>query len=176
MNRLNTLLTDKLVLRKIKITDIEPIFTNWASDPEVTKYLTWLPHQSVEDTKAIVNEWIKQEDNPKTIRFMITTKESDEPIGMIDVVGYRDGIPEIGYSLSRKHWNKGYMTEALKAFIKYLFDIGFVKLSIRADIRNIGSNRVIEKCGFIFTHRKEEICSQLKPELVTVNYYEITKR
>lgn len=95
----NKINTERLVLRKIKIEDVTPMFYNWASDPEVTKYVTWLPHQNIETTKYLVNEWIKQEDNPKTIRYLITTKENDEHIGMIDVVEYIDGAPEIGYSL-----------------------------------------------------------------------------
>ena len=170
------LVTDRLILRKVKLSDIEPMFNNWANDPEVTKYVTWLPHQSIEVTRYVINEWIKQEDDPKTIRYMITIKGSDEPIGSIDVVDYIDGAPEIGYCLSKKYWNKGYMTEACRALVKYLFDIGFTKVVIEADVRNIGSNRVIEKCGFKFTHKEDkEHSSPLKPEPITVNWYEITK-
>ena len=176
MDNKSLLVTERLILRKIKVEDVEPMFNNWASDPEVTKFVTWLPHQNKEVTKYLVNEWIKQEEDPKTIRYMITTKDKDEPIGMIDVVGYIDGAPEIGYSLSRKYWNKGYMTEACKAFIDYLFDIGYSKIVIEADVRNLGSNRVIEKCGFSFTHKeRKEHSSEFKPEPITVNWYEIVK-
>ena len=175
-NKKDILTTDRLVLRKLRKEDTEAVFNNWASDPEVTKYVTWLPHENIETTKMVVDMWIKEENNPKTIRFVITTKDSDEPIGMIDVVDYYDGAPEIGYSLSRKHWNKGYMSEACKAFVNYLFDLGFKKILIRADIRNIASNRVIEKCGFAFTHREDlKHCSQFKPEPITVNWYELMK-
>lgn len=171
-----TLETERLVLRKVRHEDAEPMFRNWASDPEVTKYVTWLPHGSVQITSMIVEQWIKEEGDPKAIRYMITTKESDEPIGSIDVVDYVDGVPEIGYCLSRKHWGKGYMTEACKAFVQYLFDIGFEKVVIEAHVENAASNRVIEKCGFVFTHREsKEHCSPLKPEPITVNWYEINK-
>jgi len=170
------LITDRLILRKVKMEDIEPMFNNWASDPEVTKYLTWLPHENIETTRFIVNNWLKQEADSRTTRFIITIKGSDEPLGSIDVVDYIDGAPEIGYCLSRKYWGKGYMTEACKAFINHLFDIGFTKVVIEADVRNIGSNRVIEKCGFSFTHKEEkEHCSKFKPEPITVNWYEIIK-
>ena len=56
----------------------------------------------------------------------VTLKDGDEPIGAIDVVNYIDGDPEIGYCLSKKYWNQGLMTEACKAFAKYLF-INFIK-------------------------------------------------
>ena len=170
------LITERLTLRKPKIEDIEPMFTNWASDPEVTKYLTWLPHESTEITKIIVNRWLEEEKDPKTVRYIITLKGSDEPLGSIDVVDYVDGVPEIGYCISRKVWNKGYMTEACMAFIEYLFDLGHNKVIIEAQVENIASNRVIEKCGFKFTHTEhKEQNSSLKPWPIDVNWYEITK-
>ncbi len=169
--------TERLLLRKLRAEDAEPIFKNWASDPEVTKYLTWNPHENIEATKQIVYRWLEEEKDPNTFRFVITLKDIGEPIGLIDVVGYIDGSPEIGYCLSRKYWNQGYMTEAFKAFIKYLSNVGFSKVLIEAAVENIGSNRVIEKCGFTFTHQERlEHQSTFKPEPVTVNWYELVKK
>lgn len=168
--------TSRLLLRKFVIEDAEKMFSNWAFDPEVTKYMTWLPHENVETTKKIIQLWLEEYENPKTHRFAITLKDTGELIGSIDVVNYINSVPEIGYCLSRKYWNKGYMTEAAKAFIEYLFSKGFKEIVIEADVRNIGSNRVIEKCGFIFTHKEEkEHCSSFKPEPITVNWYKLTK-
>ncbi len=172
----NTLILDKILLRKVKKEDVEPMFRNWASDPEVTKYLTWPPHENIEVTKRVVDCWLKEEKDPKTIRFIITLKDNDEPIGCIDVVGYIDDNPEIGYCLARKYWNQGLMTEACKALIKYLFDIGFKKIFIKAMVENIGSNKVIEKCGFKFTHQQHlEHQSAFKAEPATLNCYELIK-
>ena len=173
---MNKLITDRLILRKPRLEDIEPMFYNWANDPEVTKYMTWLPHESIEVTKMIMNRWLEEESDPKTVRFVIAIKETNEPIGSIDIVDYVDGCPEIGYCLSRKYWNKGYMTEVCNAFIDYLFAIGFKRIVIEADERNIGSNRVIEKCGFKFTHKEaKEHCSSFKPEPIVVNWYELNR-
>ena len=172
----HTVETERLVLRKVRMEDAEPMFCNWASDPEVAKYVTWPAHENIQTTKAIIRQWIKEENDPKTIRYMIATKESDEPIGAIDVVDYVEGAPEIGYCLSRRYWGKGYMTEACKAFVRYLMDIEFNKIVIEANVENFASNRVIEKCGFVFTHQEnKEHCSPLKPEPITVNWYEIKK-
>lgn len=167
---------ERLSLRKLKETDVEAIYNNWASDPEVTKYLTWCTHENIDVTKTIVDMWLKEESNPKTIRFIITEKGSDEAIGSIDVVNYHEGQPEVGYCLSRKHWNKGYMTEVVKEFIKILFDKGFHTIYICANENNISSNRVIEKCGFVFAHKEaRDKTSIFKPEPVTVNWYKINK-
>ena len=176
MNEKERLITDRLILRKFKREDAEPMYRNWGSDPEVAKYTLWTAHESVEVTKKLVDIWLEEYKDPKTVRFVITFKGSDEPIGSIDIVNYKDNVPEIGYCLTRKYWNKGIMTEACKAFISYLFELGYSKILIRADVRNIGSNRVIEKCGFIFTHKEMIECrSEAKPESVEVNWYELNK-
>lgn len=168
--------TKRLLLRKLKETDAEPIFRNWASDPEATKYLTWNPHENVEATKQLVRFWLEEEKKPETIRFLITLIDKDEPIGCIDVVRYIEGNPEIGYCLSRKYWNQGLMTEACKAFIQYLFDAGFQKILIKAMEENVGSNRVIEKCGFMFVGKERvDHQSESKPNPATLNYYELVK-
>lgn len=168
--------TERLLLRHFVIEDAERMFNNWANDPEVTKYMTWNPHENVEQTKSILNIWLEEYKKPNCYRFCIVLKENSDLIGSIDVVDYVDGCPEIGYCLSRKYWNNGYMTEAVKAFIDYLFNVGFEKLVIEANVNNIASNKVILKCGFKFTHQEaKEHCSIFKPEPIVCNWYELIK-
>lgn len=176
-NKKETLITDRLVLRKLRKDDAEAMFRNWDSDPEVAKYTLWVAHENVDVTKKLVDSWLIEEKGGKIIRFIITLKGSNEPIGAIDTVNFRDDIPEIGYCLSRKCWGKGYMSEACKAFINYLFELGYPKIRIRADERNIGSLKVIEKCGFKFTNiERIEHCSLVRPESVVVRWYELNKK
>ena len=166
--------TSRLLLRRFTIDDAKDMYENWASDEKVTKFLTWNAHDSIDVTKFILNLWVKEYENPNTIRFAITLKDSNEVIGAIDVVNYVNGNPEIGYCLSRKHWNKGYMSEACNAFIKYLFDKGFNKIVIEANVNNIASNKVIMKCGFKFVKKETKPHRSIfKKESVTVNWYRI---
>jgi ribosomal-protein-alanine N-acetyltransferase len=167
--------TKRFILRPYQNSDLEAIFYNWANDDEVTKYLTWPTHKSLEDTKQILNIWLEEEKKTVTHRFCIVPKGEDKPIGAIDIPCMHDNIPEIGYCLSRKYWNQGIMTEVCHAYIDYLFSIGYTEIIICADERNIASNRVIEKCGFTFTLKETKICSSFKPYEVTVNCYKITK-
>lgn len=168
--------TERLILRKPRLSDAEAMFNNWASDTEVTKFLSWNPHGSVEVTKKLLSIWTKEAEDPNVFRFFITIKGSDEPWGSIDVVKIHDGAPEIGYCLSSKKWNKGYMTEACKALIDYLFSLGYKKVTIRANEDNIGSNRVIQKCGLKLTHKEhEDKVSESKPFPAVINNYEISK-
>ena len=173
---LGILSTERLILRRLTNEDANSIYNNWANDPEVTKYVTWNEHKSIEDTKQILAIWLKEYKEPKTIRYGIVLKENNELIGAIDVVDYIDNNPEIGYCLSRKYWNKGYMTEACKAVVEYLFAIGYKTILIEADERNIGSNRVIEKVGFKYTNKETKPCSSFKPDIITVNWYKIIKK
>lgn len=167
-----TLTTDRLVLRPVRMEDAEPMFLNWANDPEVTKYMTWEPHENIEVTKQVINYWLKKYEEPDTVRFAITLKGSDEPFGTIDIVEFIDDTPVIGYCLSRKLWNKGYMTEACKAVIKYVFSLGYKRIIIEAVDENIGSNRVIQKCGFKLVEKRNE---KFKGQIVTINQYEINR-
>ena len=172
----DTIKTSRLLLRKLKKEDAEAMFTNWDSDPEVAKYTLLKAHESVIETKKLVDMWLKEEKEGQVIRFIITEIGSDEPVGSIDTVRFINGVPEIGYCLSRKYWNKGYMSEACQAFINYLFEQGYKKILIRADVRNTGSLRVIEKCGFKYSHDEFIECrSSLRPESATVSCYELSK-
>ena len=94
---------------------------------------------------------------------------------MIDVINYQNDIPAIGYCLSRRMWGQGLMTEACKRLITYLFDIGFKEIMIKAVEENIGSNRVIQKCGFQYVGKETKEHSKLKPQIVTINEYKLLK-
>ena len=172
MERLEIIETSRTILRKFKLGDEYEMFSNWASDPEVVKYLTWPIHENIETTRSIVQSWVNQYQDPTTIRYGITLKENGELVGGIDVVKYIDGVPEVGYCMAKKCWNKGIMTEVFSAFKDYLFTLGFEKIMIRAEVPNIGSNRVIQKNGFQFVGVKQEI---KQDQLVDINYYELSR-
>ena len=55
-----TIMTDRLILRKFEYSDADDMFKNWANDSEVTKFLTWQPHNNVEVTKAIIEQWVNE--------------------------------------------------------------------------------------------------------------------
>lgn len=171
MKKKSTIETERIILREFKLGDEYEMFSNWASDPEVVKYLTWPIHENIEVTRSIIQSWVNQYQDPTTIRFGITLKDTGELVGGIDVVHYFDGVPEVGYCLAKKCWNKGIMTEVFSAFRDYLFTLGFKKITIRAQVENIGSNRVIQKCGFKFV----ETVHLNEPRSCDVNCYELSR-
>lgn len=165
--------TARLTLRHLREGDEGAIFNNWARDPEVTRYLTWNPHTDVSVTRAVLSNWLREYSDQRTFRWGIEEKASGELVGMIDVVGYHRGSPVIGCCLSRSRWGRGYMTEALGAVITELRAEGFGTVVIEAADGNIGSNRVIEKCGFELVGTWEEKYSDFKDEILPINSYRL---
>lgn len=145
-----TLETDRLILRAFKIEDTKDMYTNWATDHEVCKFLSWKPHQNIEETKQVISTWIEAYSKASNYNWVIELKESGEAIGGISVVSLEEKHENcsIGYNLSRSHWNKGITTEALKAVIRYLItEVQFNRIEARFDTHNGASGEVMKKSG-----------------------------
>lgn len=142
--------TGRLLLRKFQLDDAYDMFKNWANDSEVTKFLSWKPHDNVEATKSIVAQWVKEYENNNVYNWAIELKEIGEVIGGISIVKLDEIYYscEIGYCISRAYWNKGITSEALKAVINYLFsEVGFNRIVAKHDTNNIASGKVMIKSG-----------------------------
>ena len=153
-----TIETSRLILRRAVRDDAEPMFRNWASDPEVTKYLTWPTYEKVETAHQILDLWASEYEKPNYYQWMIVLKELEEPIGSISVVRQNDRVEEaeIGYCIGSHWWHMGIMTEALNAVIEYLFtEVGMNRVAARHDPNNPHSGGVMRKCGMKYegTHR-----------------------
>lgn len=145
-----TLETGRLILRRAIPEDAIPMFHNWASDPEVTKYLTWPTHDNVEISRLVLESWIGGYEKVDFYQWMIIVKEQGEPIGSISVVRQNEqiGEAEIGYCIGRAWWHRGITTEALTAVMEYLFtDVGMNRITARHDLNNPHSGGVMKKCG-----------------------------
>ena len=145
--------TDRLILRRAVGEDAQPMFRNWASDPEVTKYLTWPHYQNVENAYSVLDMWISEYEKPNFYQWMIVLKELNEPIGSISVVDQNDSVEaaEIGYCIGRRWWHQGIVSEALAAAIGYLFEeVGMNRITARHDPNNPHSGGVMRKCGMTY--------------------------
>ena len=70
--------TEHLILRYLQDDDLESVFYNYANDDEVTKYLTWPTHKTIEDTKRIFNVWKNQDELIQKYHYFIVIKETNE--------------------------------------------------------------------------------------------------
>lgn len=146
-----TLETKRLILRRFTVRDADAMYTNWASDPEVTRYLTWPVHAGVETSRAVLADWTAAYAQESCYQWAIVLKDrADEPVGSIGAVDVSDDIAavQIGYCLGRRWWHQGIMSEALGAVMDFFFDaVGCNRVAGRHDPRNPHSGMVMQKCG-----------------------------
>lgn len=139
--------TERLFLHKPRMDDAPAIFSAYAQDLVVTRYMTWRPHKNVEETYCIVELMLKLWDDDEAYSYVITLKNSDSAIGMIAMHpnGFKIGI---GYVLARQYWGKGYTTEAALAVTNWLLkQPDIYRVFATCDIENPASARVMEKVG-----------------------------
>jgi RimJ/RimL family protein N-acetyltransferase len=139
--------TERLILRRPRKDDAPAIFSAYAQDTEVTRYMTWRPHKNVEATYHIVQLMLKLWDEGKDYSYVITLKNADSAIGMIAMhpEGFRVAI---GYVLARQYWGKGYITEAAQTVTDWLLaQPDIYRVFATCDIENPASARVMEKIG-----------------------------
>lgn len=139
--------TERLTLRPFRESDARAMFENWAGDPEVTKYLTWTPHKNVEETRkrCSVVESMSAQGN----YYHWAIEFEGELIGDIEL-GEIDWTEtgNVGYCMAKKYWGKGLMTEAFREAIRFAFEeVGLHRIEGMHAAFNIGSSRVMEKCG-----------------------------
>lgn len=151
--------TERLLLRKYKITDAEDMFLNWASSTAVTRFLTWEPYRRTTDVRAYIKNRMESYSNKNVYDWVIEWKENHQVIGDISVVKFNEETKtaEIGYCLGEAYWHKGIMTEALRAVIRYLIrEVGVETIIGCHDTRNVCSGKVMEKCGLKYTETVEQ--------------------
>ena len=139
--------TERLILRKPVLEDAEVIFETYAHDEEVTRYLTWVANKNIEETRNYVERALAAWDRGSEFSWAITIKETGQLIGMIGtrIDSY---LANLGYVLARAYWNKGYMSEAVKAVAHWaLSQEEIYRVWAVCDVENVASARVLEKAG-----------------------------
>ena len=142
--------TPRLLLRRFSIGDVEDMYENWASDPEVTRFLTWPVHSGADVTRGVLKDWISKYKDGGYFQWAMELKETGKVIGDISVVRLREdiGAADMGYCMGRAWWGQGLMPEALKAVMEYLFDVvGLNRIAACHDVNNPKSGRVMDKAG-----------------------------
>ena len=142
--------TARLILRPFVKEDAPAMYRNWASDPEVTKFLSWPTYKTVDTAYEILNIWVPQYRDDTFYQWAIELKEIGEVIGSISVVNFdeRVDMAEIGFCIGRSWWGQGIMTEAFQAVIDFLFgEVGVLRIEAGHDPNNPTSGAVQRKCG-----------------------------
>ena len=140
----NTIKTARLVLRRFQFSDHTDMF-QWASDPDVVKYLSYAPHKTINETKAVLKSWIKNYSKTTTYNWAIEFQ--GVVIGNIAVVTQDDECftCHLGWQIDKPYWNKG----------------------------NIGSSKVMQKIGMTLEGTFRRYCYQKDGSIGDKFYYAI---
>jgi len=142
--------TERLILRRPVFPDDGPfIHLAYASDPQVTRFDAWRPHYDVAETLRSLWATLGANDAGREHPWLLTDRASGEVLGMITL--YSDATDwrfRLGYSLARRHWGHGLMTEAAQAVVNTALTLpGIQRIWAVVDLENAASLRVLEKCG-----------------------------
>lgn len=139
--------TRRLLLRKPLPKDADAIFHTYAQDREVTRYLVWSPHSSIEVTRQFIADCENRWSDGKAFPYAITRKPDRELLGMIEFRpnGHR---VDFGFVLARPHWGQGLMPEAISALVSILLaQPSIYRVEATCDFENKASARALEKAG-----------------------------
>ncbi len=148
MNAPERLETARLLLRRPSLADAESVFSRYASDPDVTRFLGWPMHRSIEDTRRFLEfselEWERWPAGP----YLIESRDDRRLLGSTGLGFETPFRAATGYLLARDAWGLGYASEALQAIVALAPDIGVRRLYALCHPEQLASQRVLEKNGF----------------------------
>lgn len=137
---------EKMSLQPLTSLNIDD-FMEWATDEEVTQYMMWDTYSSRSAAEYFFANVVDSHPWFKAIYL------GDKVIGSMTLDkgrGAHSCKAELGYVLTRKYWGKGYATQAIKLALETGFeDLNVERIEAFVDPSNIGSQRVLEKNGFL---------------------------
>lgn len=149
--------TDRLLFRPFGLSDAEAYF-EMDKNPEVHKYLWQKPYTNISEIYDYIAMVRQQYIEHNIGRFSTILKETNELIGWTGikyvtahVENGNTNFYDYGYRLNERFWNKGYATEASKAWLDYGFNkMKIDKMNAYTHAQNGASNHVLQKVGFSF--------------------------
>ena len=140
--------TPRLLLRRLCEGDARQMYENWASDPQVTRYLTWEPYADADAARAYLEALVKNYARDDFYDWGIEFEGA--LVGDISVVRLdaENCGCWLGYCIGRAWWGRGIVAEALRAVIDFLFEnVGLERIAAMHDRENPNSGKVMRKAG-----------------------------
>ena len=161
--------TERLIIDQIKETDKEDYFINISHDKKVLDTFICRYADSLEEFDF--SSYPGRQD-----LFAIRLKETERLIGIVNFFDEKDGVCEIGYGIGSGYWGHGYVTEAVRRFLAYLFrEKGMRTVYASFFTGNEASRHVMEKCGMTYNHVSEKELTYLGIER-DLTYYAIHRK
>lgn len=172
----NELFTERLHLRKMKVSDSPVLFKIW-SDPDVTKFMNISRFTNESQAKEMIEILDELSQTNKAIRYSMIDLKSNEIVGTcgFNSIDFENARVEIGYDIAKIHWGMGYAPEGIRALIKYAFeDLQLNRIEAKVEPANLNSIKVLQKLNFTFegTLRQYE---KSKDNFIDINMYSLLK-
>ena len=142
--------TPRLILRDIRMEDVQEYYERLWGDGDVCRYLLHNPHQDIGESYEQIQEILRQYEAGKFYRWGITEKGDDSLIGIIGLVRIDEETSQcsFAYLLACDYWNRGYGTEALREVIRFAFEELELKRIVADHMaENPASGAVMRKAG-----------------------------
>jgi [ribosomal protein S5]-alanine N-acetyltransferase len=150
MSDIEVLNGPQVTLRAPTLDDAELLFERTASDPEVSRYMSWRPHPDVDETRRVIREIF----NVGGETTWLIELRGGGPIG---VCGWRRPQPhiiDIGYCLGRQWWRQGIMSEVMQLLLdKAQRDPSVYRVTAHCHVDNSSSARLLERSGLTLEGR-----------------------
>jgi ribosomal-protein-alanine N-acetyltransferase len=154
----NIIETERLILRPLTLADADTAYHGWTGDREVAKYVSWLPHHSINDTiewlKEVEWKWDSTGNILKNDNYIwgFVLKETDALFGSGGLIWEEEWrLFQVGYNIMKMHWNCGYTTEAMREILTFAtVNLGIRKVAGGHAKENLASAKVLEKLGFTY--------------------------
>lgn len=153
-----TLETDRLCLRELRPEDRDDLYTIFSLE-EVVRYYGMAPFKDVKRSGSVLKRRIKLFHIDNGIAWGLALKDSDQLIGACRFKSWekKSQVSELAYELHPDYWNQGLMTEAVRTVVEYGFDVADLnRIEAWASTENVGSIKVLEKCGFQYEGTQRE--------------------
>jgi [ribosomal protein S5]-alanine N-acetyltransferase len=145
---LETVQTARLLLARPRATDVEAIFRRYAADPDVTRYVGWPRHKTVDDTRGFLAFSDAQWDQWPAGPYLAWSRSDGALLGSTGLMFETPDRAMTGYVFAADAWGRGYATEALAAMVDVSRGVGVRRLFALVHVDHRPSARVLEKCGF----------------------------
>jgi RimJ/RimL family protein N-acetyltransferase len=141
----------RVTLRAPTVDDADLLFERIASDPEVTRYLSWRPHPNVDETRRVITEFFNVGGETT---WLIELRDGGGPIGLCGWRRPQPHIVDFGYCLGRPWWRQGLMTEVVQLLLdKARRDPSVYRVTAHCHVDNTASARLLERSGLAFEGR-----------------------
>ncbi len=163
--------TQRLELRRFRLSDAESFYHNFTGDFENLKFFTDV-HYDLKHTSSLILQWLSASEHRTHCRWAITIKNCNDVIGIVSLrtIDPVNRIGEISFGIGKLFWGNGFVAEAVQSVLNYCaVELRLIKIIAAFDKRNIQAVKVAKKCEMKYA---KEVIESREKDCVVFDLYE----